>query len=110
MSLPVLKHLSLKSNLNNFKYLLDEDWEPKPECLKQIKIYSKEGVEIQEQDLFFIRPKDTLYIDLNKNEFNYGQILDQFEILEKIGQGGFGWVYRIKEKETGKIYAMKTIK
>jgi serine/threonine protein kinase len=54
-------------------------------------------------------PKDVLYLDLNANDFNYGQILDQFEILEKIGQGGFGSVFRIREKLTNKIYAMKTI-
>lgn len=43
------------------------------------------------------------------NEFNYGQILDQYQVIEKLGQGGFGSVYKIKHKETQELYAMKTI-
>ena len=99
-----------RNQLRQFKILLDRDWQPKESSLGKFKLYSKEGVEIQQQDLIFIQPYDVLYIDLNNNQFNYGQILDQFEILEKIGQGGFGSVYKIKEKNTLKIYAMKTIK
>jgi len=99
-----------RNQLRLFKILLDSDWEPKESSIEKFKLYSKEGVEIQQQDLLFIRPQDVLYIDLDNNQFNYGQILDQFEILEKIGQGGFGSVYKIKEKHTLKIYAMKTIK
>lgn len=76
----------------------------------EFKLYSKDGVQLNEDDLFFIRNKDVLYLDLEGKDFNYGQILDQFQVLEKIGQGGFGSVYRIKEKDTGKIFAMKTIK
>jgi serine/threonine protein kinase len=95
--------------LNAFKNLLDEEWKQKRGAYKIFKLYSKEGVEILEQDLIFIRPKDVIYLDLCSNDFNYGQILDQFKVLEKIGQGGFGSVYRIREKHSGKFYAMKTI-
>lgn len=93
-----------------FRKLLDEDWIPRMTVANEFKLFSKEGVELNEDDLFFIRNNDILYLELEGKEFNYGQILDQFQILEKIGQGGFGSVFKIVEKETKKIYAMKTIK
>lgn len=99
-----------KSQLRSFKMLVDDEWKPKPSRLHNFRIFSKEGVEILEQDLFFIRPKDVLYLELDKNDFNYGQILDQFKILEKIGQGGFGKVFKVQDRHSNKMFAMKTIK
>lgn len=32
---------------------------------------------------------------------------DDYNILAKIGSGGFGVVYRVESKDTGKIYAGK---
>ena len=36
-----------------------------------------------------------------------GKVTDYYEVLKKIGEGGFSKVYKVKEKETGKIRAMK---
>lgn len=36
--------------------------------------------------------------------------MDSFDILQKLGEGGFGSVYKIKRKDDGKIYAMKKVK
>ena len=36
--------------------------------------------------------------------------LDDFKILRLVGQGGFGKVYQVQHKESGKIYAMKAFK
>ena len=74
------------------------------------KIYSKEGVELNDDDLYFsLENMAVVYIDLDGRPFNYGQILDQYEVIEKLGQGGFGSVYKVKHTETGKILAMKTL-
>ncbi|CAI2385790.1 unnamed protein product [Moneuplotes crassus] len=99
-----------KNQLRLFKMALDKDWLPSPDHLHRFRIFSQEGIEIQEEDLFYIRSKDVLYLELNKNDFNYGQILDQFRILQKIGQGGFGSVYKVEDRHSGQVYAMKTIK
>ena len=40
-----------------------------------------------------------------KSVINY----DSFDILELIGGGSFGKVYKVKQKNTGKIYAMKIL-
>lgn len=33
--------------------------------------------------------------------------LEDFELLQKIGEGSFGQVFKIKEKSSGKVYAAK---
>ena len=33
-----------------------------------------------------------------------------FEVLELIGEGSFGRVFRVKKRDTGKVYAMKSMK
>lgn len=43
---------------------------------------------------------------MSENTFD----LNKFELLEKIGSGSFGDVYKAKEKRTGKIYAAKISK
>lgn len=33
-----------------------------------------------------------------------------FEVIEMIGEGSFGKVYRVMKRDTGKMYAMKSMK
>lgn len=85
----------------------------------------RDSVELNDDDLIFIQHNDILYLDLEGKEFNYAQIMDQYDVKEKIGEGGFGSVYKIIKKgklriqnltlitpmiDTKKIFAMKTIK
>jgi serine/threonine protein kinase len=41
--------------------------------------------------------------------FDDGSLETRYEILNKLGEGSFGNVYRVKNKETNIFYAMKTI-
>ncbi len=36
--------------------------------------------------------------------------MDDFELLKVIGKGSFGKVIQVRKKDTGRVYAMKTIK
>ena len=38
-----------------------------------------------------------------------GDITDKYEYEARIGEGGFGVVYRVKDKTDGKMYAVKAI-
>lgn len=40
-------------------------------------------------------------------EIGYSFDITKYEYLEKVGKGSFGTVYKVKEKETGEIYACK---
>ena len=41
---------------------------------------------------------------------NIGTLTDRFEILKLLGSGGYGKVYKVREKKTNKIYALKKYK
>ena len=38
-----------------------------------------------------------------------GKVIEYYEVLKKIGEGAFSKVYKVKEKETGEIRAMKEV-
>jgi serine/threonine protein kinase len=41
--------------------------------------------------------------------YDDGSLETRYEVLNKLGEGSFGTVYRVKNKETNLFYAMKTI-
>ena len=45
-------------------------------------------------------------LDIYKKDF-YTDLLDDYDIIEEIGSGSIAQVYKIKEKDTDNIYAMK---
>ena len=42
-----------------------------------------------------------------EDDKNIGKKLEDFEILQVLGQGGFGFVAKVKSKNNGRIYALK---
>ena len=49
---------------------------------------------------------------INKESFvtiKKGDITQNYEIIKKIGEGGYGKIYKVKNKESGDIRAMKQI-
>ena len=47
--------------------------------------------------------------DLNNNEKSIGNNLEDFEILQTLGKGSYGFVAKVKSKIDQKLYAMKMI-
>ena len=57
-----------------------------------------------------IKESEVVYVEPNpERSFNYLNILNQYEIINKLGQGGFGKVYKAKHKETEQVVAIKFI-
>ena len=55
---------------------------------------------------------ETKSLKINKESFvaiYKGDITQYYEIIKKIGEGGFGKIYKVKNKESGDIRAMKQI-
>ena len=71
--------------------------------------YSEDGLCIMEEDLEYLMDGATLYFSPDGHAFKSSQILDQYETEKLLGQGGFGKVYKVKHKKTGKFYAVKYI-
>ncbi len=40
---------------------------------------------------------------------NKGNILDYYSVISTIGEGSFGKVFKVKQKSTGNIFAMKLV-
>ena len=50
-----------------------------------------------------------LYFDAHGEPFNGKRIIEQYEVICKLGQGGFGAVYKVRWKKDDTILAMKYI-
>lgn len=70
-------------------------------------IYNKQGIQLFDEDIDFIKADDVLYIALDAETFNNCAILDDYKMGEKIGEGGFGFVHIARNRETNKDYAVK---
>ena len=55
--------------------------------------------------------KENLIFDSSElyNDNLIGNNLEDFEILQVLGEGGFGKVFKVKSKLNNKVYAMKMI-
>jgi serine/threonine protein kinase len=73
------------------------------------KFYLEEGTEITDDTLILLRNDDIIYLESHGNPFDNGNLLAQYEVIEKIGQGGFGNVHKAKHRDNGKIVAIKYI-
>lgn len=70
-------------------------------------IYNKQGIQLFDEDVNFIKADDVLYIAVNGESFNNCAILDDYRMQEKIGEGGFGTVHLATNRETNVQYAIK---
>ena len=64
------------------------------------RLYSKNGVELKDDDILYMKTGDVVYLARHGENFNYQQVLDRYERLEKLGSGGFGKVYLMRDKES----------
>lgn len=63
------------------------------------RLYSKNGVELLDDDILYMKSGDVVYLARHGEGFNYQQVLDRYERLDKLGSGGFGKVYLMRDKE-----------
>lgn len=78
----------------------------KEKC-RTARLFNKNGLEIMDDDVQFIKNGDIYYVALDGEEFNNCAILDEYELGEVLGEGGFGQVFQAKHKETKKLVAIK---
>uniref|UniRef100_A0A0N4U8V0 non-specific serine/threonine protein kinase n=1 Tax=Dracunculus medinensis TaxID=318479 RepID=A0A0N4U8V0_DRAME len=60
---------------------------------------------MREQMLIFLAQKESRYLRLKRQKMNKSM----FEVIKHIGFGAFGRVSLVKKKDTGQVYAMKTL-
>lgn len=78
---------------------------------KNITFYDDKGIQISEDaDLLRIIEKRILFFTRNGDDFDNKNLLRMFRFIEKIGEGGFGKVYLVEQKESGLKYAIKFLR
>ena len=71
------------------------------------KLYNKDGVLLFENDFQFINSGEIVYLATRGEDFNYCAILDDYELVGKLGEGGFGEVKLGRHRENKSEVAIK---
>ena len=71
------------------------------------KLYNKDGVLLFEKDFQFINSGEIVYLATRGEDFNYCAILDDYELVGKLGEGGFGEVKLGRHRENKSEVAIK---
>ena len=77
--------------------------------LTAMKIYTKDGVEMEDDDLYFLKNGDIVYLDLMGKPFNQAQILDQYVRISRLKIGHKSEVHKLQDKDTKKFVTQKII-
>jgi serine/threonine protein kinase len=78
--------------------------------IERSRFFNGEGNEITDETLLLTKNNDIIYIEQSQNKpFDYANILKQYKVLEKLGQGGFGKVYKAQHIATKQLVAIKYI-
>lgn len=73
-----------------------------------MSLYDDKGILITEDaDLDFVLEKQILFFSKNKEEFDSSNLLRPYEFIKKLGEGGFGKVYLVRQKMNNKYYTIK---
>ena len=71
------------------------------------KLYNKDGVLLFEKDFGYISSGEIVYLATKGEDFNYCAILDDYEIIRVLGEGGFGEVKLGRHRENKSEVAIK---
>ena len=71
------------------------------------KLYNKDGVLLFDKDFGYISAGEIVYIATRGEDFNYCAILDDYELIRTLGEGGFGEVKLGRHRENKSEVAIK---
>ena len=72
-----------------------------------MRLYSKEGVELSDNDIYFLREGDVVYLDMIGQPFNFAQVLDQYVKVAQLGLTGK--VFKLRDLSCSKQSVIKMI-
>lgn len=72
-----------------------------------MRLYSKEGVELSDNDIYFLREGDVVYLDMLGQNFNFAQVLDQYVKVAQLGLTGK--VFKLRDISSCKQSVIKMI-
>jgi serine/threonine protein kinase len=72
-------------------------------------LFSLTGLQLTDDDLWFLQSQDHLYLETQNRPFDMRQQIDQYQMESLIGEGSFGKVYKAFHKKTKDVVAVKII-
>ncbi|CAD8069784.1 unnamed protein product [Paramecium sonneborni] len=78
--------------------------------VKQIRLFKMDGTKVEECDLINIKNGSKLIAELSEIQFKPNIIENEYDIMQKIGEGGQGIVYLGKNKMTNQSVALKIMR
>ena len=91
-----------------FRSILREEYSFKN--INSCHFYNCEGENLTEAALILTKDGEIVYIESDADRpFDVLNIMKQYKIEKKLGQGGFGKVYKANHKDTGQTVAIKYI-
>ena len=95
-----------KTNLLKLLEIIGEKMHFKPNDISNLRLFNFEGLEIYEEDIPFLKNKETLYVSKGE-DFKINTYYSEYKISKILGQGGFGKVYLGIHKKTKEKVAIK---
>ena len=90
--------------------LLKQNFDTLENCRK-INLFNDKGILMTEDsDLFYLQEKKILFFTKNNEKLNTSNLERMFIFINKLGEGGFGEVYLVKEKMSNAKYALKFLR
>lgn len=75
-----------------------------------MKVYTKDGVKMEDNDVYFLREGDIVYLDLLGQPFNSAQLLDQYTQISCLSMTPSTEVHKLQDKDTKKFFVQKIVK
>ena len=74
------------------------------------RFFNQEGNEITEDAIILLNDNEVIYAEPSlKHSFDFNMILSQYQIIDKLGQGGFGKVLKAQNRQSKEYVAIKYI-
>ncbi|CAI2384149.1 unnamed protein product [Moneuplotes crassus] len=103
------KHVKIKIRREEESHLIISEYVKDEFQLDgDFKMHDKTGCQIFKEDFYHLQNEDCIYLSQGK-DFNYITLLLVYKKVKKLGEGGFGHVYLLRNKLNGEEIAAKFV-
>jgi hypothetical protein len=92
--------ITIDENINSLRRLKDKINEKLNRSMERTKVYNYKGLELDDNDIEYLKHNDSLYLSLDGNiifyigsSFSVLNYVNEYEFIKWIKSGGYGSVY-----------------
>jgi MAP/microtubule affinity-regulating kinase len=96
------------NSLEVLREIINEEYSMKYKS--SCRFFNQKGNEITEDTIILLNDNEVIYVEPSlKRSFDFNTILSQYQIIDKLGQGGFGKVLKAQNRQSKELVAIKYI-